>query len=67
MSPPNLGSRRKLTLEGERYYLTVTNGPDGPAVELTCAHDVPPHSRTRKIAETLCGTINDMFGGDHAA
>lgn len=61
MTEPNTGKRRKITLEGERFYLTVTDGPDGPSVEVTCAHDVPPHSRTWRIAEAICVGINELF------
>lgn len=58
MSPPNLGKRRKISIEGERYYLLVTQGGDGWTVEISAAHDVPPHSRTRRAIESLVEEIN---------
>ena len=62
MTPaPNTGKRRKIAIEGERYYLLVTAGGDGWTVEISAAHDVPPHSRTRRIIETLVENINDMI------
>ena len=61
MSPPNLGKRRRLTLEGETYYLLVTAGGDGWTVEISAGHDAPPHSRTRRIIETMVEEINAMI------
>lgn len=58
MTPPNLGKRRKISIEGERYYLLVTQGGDGWTVEISAAHDVPPHSRTRRAIESLVEEIN---------
>lgn len=55
---PNIGKRRRIEIEGERYYLLVTQGGDGWTVEISAAHDVPPHSRTRRAIESLVEEIN---------
>lgn len=60
LSRPNLGKRRKISIEGERYYLLVTQGGDGWTVEISAAHDVPPHSKTRRIVETLVEAVNGL-------
>lgn len=68
---PNLGKRRRLKLEGENYYLIVTVGPDGPAVDITCPREnAPENVRMRRIVESITAGINDIFaeiGGANAA
>lgn len=58
---PNTGQRRRIEIEGERYYLLVTQGADGWTVEISADSDVPPHSRTRRVIETLVLTINETI------
>ena len=60
-SSPNVGKRRRISIEGEDYYLVCSNGTDGPAVDITADCDVPPYSKTKRIVETLCAHINDLF------
>lgn len=68
---PNTGKRRRLTLEGENYYLIVTVGPDGPAVDITCPREnAPENMRMRCIVEAITAGINEIFaeiGGENAA
>ena len=61
MTAPNLGKRRRIEIEGERYYLLVTKGGDGWTVEISAGHDVPPHSRTRQAIEALVEEINQTI------
>lgn len=60
-SRPNVGKRRRVNIEGEYYYLVCSNGADGPAVDITADCDVPIYSKTKRIVETLCNRINDLF------
>lgn len=62
MSPPNTGLRRKTEIDGLHCYVTVSDGPDGPAVDVTWDDEVPMYSRPRSIVDGLCGLINEMFG-----
>lgn len=68
---PNTGKRRRLTLEGEHYYLIVTVGPDGPAVDITCPREnAPENVRMCRIVESITAGINEIFaeiGGANAA
>lgn len=70
---PNTGIGRRLTLDGERWFIVVTDGPDGLAVDATIpGEDAPENTRTRRMVETICANINDMIaevrnGRGHAA
>lgn len=68
MSPPNHGIRRRLTLDGEHYYLIVTAGPDGAAVDITCPREnAPEHAKLRGILEAVTSSITEMLAEvDHA-
>lgn len=59
---PNVGLRRRISIEGESYYLVVTWGPDGYAVDVTCPRkNAPDNRRVRCIVETLTAHINHML------
>lgn len=62
MTAPNTGKRRRLTLDGEHYYLIVTDGPDGAAVDITCPREnAPEHAKLRGILEAVTTCITDML------
>ena len=65
---PNVGLRRRIGIEGENYYLVVTRGPDGYAVDVTCPREnAPDNRRVRGIVETLTEHINHMLTEVHNA
>ena len=62
MDAPNTGLRRRLTLDGEHYYIIVTNGPDGPVIDVTAPREnAPENGKLRQILENICTTINTMI------
>lgn len=65
---PNVGLRRRVRIEGEHYYLVVTRGPDGYAVDVTCPREnAPDNTRVRGIVETLTAHINHLLAEVHDA
>lgn len=66
---PNIGKRRRIKIDGENYYLIVTDGPDGPAVDITCPREnAPENVRMRHAVETITNNINEMLAeARHAA
>lgn len=66
---PNTGKRRRVTIEGEHWYVIVTGGPDGPAVDITCPREnALEHAKLRGQLEMITGVINDMLTeAQHAA
>ena len=62
MPKPNVGKRRRINIEGENYYLIVTNGDDGPSVDITCPRENSPENiRMRTISETITTNVNEML------
>lgn len=62
MTAPNTGKRRRVTIDGEYYYLIVTTGPDGAAVDITCPREnAPEHAKLRGILETITSNITEML------
>ena len=59
---PNVGLRRRITIDGEHYYLIVTDGPDGWTVDITAPREnAPENARLRGILESLCGAVSEMI------
>lgn len=49
------GQRRRITVDGEHYYLIVTRGPDGWHICATCAREnAPERAATRRIVDQIC-------------
>lgn len=62
MTAPNLGRRRRVTIEGEHWYLIVSRGPDGVCVDITCPREnAPEHAKLRAIMETVCANLNPLL------
>lgn len=58
----NTGQRRRMTIDGEHYYLIVTNGPDGWRIDITAPREnAPENARLRGILESLCGAVSEMI------
>lgn len=61
MTAPNLGKRRRVTIDGEHYYVIVTNGPDGWQVDCTCPREnAPENGKLRGAIEKICAAINGL-------
>lgn len=59
---PNTGKRRRIEIDGENYYLIVTDGPDGFAVDITCPREnAPENIRMRRAVEVITCNINEML------
>lgn len=59
---PNTGLRRRITVDGEHYYLIVTDGPDGLQLDVTAPREnAPENARLRGILETICGAATKMI------
>lgn len=59
---PNTGKRRRIPVEGESWYLIVTIGPEGPAVDITCPREnAPENARMRGFMENITRNINELF------
>lgn len=62
MNAPNIGLRRRMTLDNEHYYIIVTNGPDGLVVDVTAPREnAPENAHMRQILENICTNINSMI------
>lgn len=49
------GQRRRITVDGEHYYLIVTRGPDGWHICATCAREnALERAATRRIVDQIC-------------
>lgn len=61
MSTDNLagtGTRRRISINGENYYLIVTRGEHGPHICVTCPREnAPENRRIRGALEGLCDEI----------
>ena len=56
------GQRRRIEIDGEHYYIIVTNGESGPHVCATCPREnAPERMETRQVVERLCETITEMM------
>ncbi len=55
MTDEAAGQRRRITVDGEHYYLIVTSGPDGWHICATCAREnAPERAATRRIVDQIC-------------
>lgn len=62
MTEPNTGLRRRLTIDGEHYYLIVTDGPDGLRLDATAPREnAPDNLRLRGILDTICAAATEMI------
>ena len=61
MSPPNIGKRLLVTLDGDPYYVIVTAGLDGWRVDCICAQETSePNQKLSGAIDTLCAAINSL-------
>lgn len=62
MSPPNIAKRSRISIDGENWYLIVSIGPEGPAVDITCPREnAPENARMRGFMENITRNINELF------
>lgn len=62
MNAPNTGLRRRITVDGEHYYLIVTDGPDGLWLDCTAPREnAPENARMRAILEGICDAATEMI------
>lgn len=59
MEADGLGYRGRVIIDGENYYITVTDGDEGFRVTITCPREnSPENTKLRTMMEQISTNIN---------